>query len=66
MLHQTGLSAQADSENDLGGCSDLLAEFLTTVSHPSSLVERSLRRQTPKVGARCVNHARRDLCGGAQ
>ena len=24
----------------------------------------TLRRQTPKVGARCVNHARRDLCGG--
>jgi len=24
----------------------------------------TLRRQIPKVGARCVNHARRDLCGG--
>jgi hypothetical protein len=23
-----------------------------------------LLRQLPKVGARCVNHARRDLCGG--
>jgi hypothetical protein len=32
--------------------------------YPSSLAERSLRRQIPKVGARCVNHARRDLCGG--
>src|SRR5260370_30145362 len=32
--------------------------------YPSSLAKHSLRRQTPKVGARCVNHARRDLCGG--
>jgi hypothetical protein len=23
-----------------------------------------LRRSLPEVGARCVNHARRDLCGG--
>ena len=35
-----------------------------STAYPSSLAKRSLRRQTPKVGARCVNHARRDLCGG--
>jgi hypothetical protein len=29
-----------------------------------NMAQRSLRRQTPEVGARCVNHARRDLCGG--
>jgi hypothetical protein len=33
-------------------------------SYPSSLAERTLRRQIPKVGAQCVNHARWDLCGG--
>ena len=32
--------------------------------HPSSMARCSLRRQLPKVGARCVNYARRDLCGG--
>ena len=33
-----------------------------TVRTPSSLAERTFRRQIPKVGARCVNHARRDPC----
>jgi sorbitol-specific phosphotransferase system component IIBC len=28
------------------------------------LARTTLRRQIPKVGARCVNCARRDLCGG--
>ena len=42
----------------------LAAEFLPLAPYPSSLAERTLRRQIPKVGARCVNHARRDLCGG--
>src|ERR1700678_846002 len=37
---------------------------LTITTHPSSVAQRSFRRQTPEVGARCVNHARRDLCGG--
>src|SRR4051812_21055380 len=33
-------------------------------THPSSLARRALRRHTPKVGARCLNWARRDLSGG--
>src|SRR6266436_5054753 len=37
---------------------------LTPSPYPSSLAERTLRRQIPKVGARCVKYARRDLCGG--
>jgi hypothetical protein len=37
---------------------------LASSPYPSSLAERTLRRQIPKAGARCVNHARRDLCGG--
>jgi hypothetical protein len=28
------------------------------------MAKRSLRRQTPKVGAECLNQARSDLCGG--
>ncbi|MGO1080989.1 hypothetical protein, partial [Inquilinus sp. CA228] len=31
---------------------------------PSPLAASSLRRQTPKVGAVCLNRARTDLCGG--
>src|SRR5229473_2666370 len=31
---------------------------------PTSLAQHPLCRQTPEVGARCVNCARRDLCGG--
>ena len=33
-------------------------------AHPSSVARRSLCRHPPEVGARCVNRARRDLCGG--
>jgi hypothetical protein len=35
-------------------------------THPSSLAGGTLCRQPSKVGARCPNRARRDLCGGAQ
>ncbi|OSH94793.1 hypothetical protein B7D72_15415, partial [Klebsiella pneumoniae] len=30
----------------------------------SSMACGAVHRQTPEVGARCVNRARRDLCGG--
>jgi hypothetical protein len=33
-------------------------------AHPSSVAPSSLCRHSPEVGARCVNRARRDLCGG--
>ena len=33
-------------------------------AHPSSLAEQRFAVKSPEVGARCVNHARRDLCGG--
>src|ERR1700687_2828824 len=45
---------------DCSTCSGVL----TSTPYPSSLAERTLRRQIPKVGAQCVNHARWDLCGG--
>ena len=42
----------------------LAAAYLPPARDPSSLAARPLCRQTPKVGARCANRARRDLCGG--
>ncbi len=33
-------------------------------SGSSSMACGAVHRQTPKAGARCVNSARRDLCGG--
>ena len=35
-----------------------------STAHPSSLAQRTLRRQTPEVGAECLSWARSDLCGG--
>jgi hypothetical protein len=51
---------QIDMGTDSSTCKRVLA-FTPT---PSSLAERTLRRQIPKVGARELR--RRDLCGGAQ
>jgi len=48
----------------MGTDSSTCCGVLTSSPYPSSLAERTLRRQIPKVGARCVKHARRDLCGG--
>src|SRR6476619_6986268 len=33
-------------------------------AHPSPVARPALCRHSPEVGARCVNRARRDLCGG--
>ena len=44
-----------------------MARLAKTPSHtenPSSLARCALRRQTPEVGAGCLNWARPDLCGG--
>jgi hypothetical protein len=48
----------------MGTDSSTCSGVLTSTPYPSSLAERTLRRQIPKVGARCVKYARRDLCGG--
>src|SRR5271166_6025063 len=44
----------------------LVDEFLPKplILHPSSLAQRAVRRQPPKVGAECPNWARSDLSGG--
>ncbi len=36
----------------------------TKGSGSSSMACGAVHRQTPEAGARCVNRARRDLCGG--
>ena len=42
----------------------LADDWLPKPHNPSSLAERSLRRQAPEVRAGCPNGARPDLCGG--
>ena len=42
----------------------LADDFLPQSPNPSSLAACALCRQTPKVGAECLNWARSDLCGG--
>ena len=65
-LATLALAAKPTGSNYLEPHGETRGRLLATAAHPSSLAQRSLGRQTPKVGARCVNHARRDLCGGAQ
>jgi hypothetical protein len=48
-----------DMATDRSTCKGVLA----STPNPLSLAERTLRRKIPNMGARCVNHARRDLCG---
>ena len=59
-------TASAQSEGFvLMGPHEAVSRPLATVSTCSASVARqALRRYSPKVGARCVNRARRDLCGG--
>src|SRR5260221_12119438 len=57
-------SAAVNGPIYMGTDSSTCCGVLTSSPYPSSLAERTLCRQIPKVGARCVNHARRDLCGG--
>ena len=52
--------ARSPGDRNRSTCSGVL----TSSPYPSSMAERTFRRQIPKVGTRCVKHARRDLCGG--
>ncbi len=40
------------------------SRMATKGSGSSSMACGAVHRQTPEAGARCVNRARRDLCGG--
>src|SRR5260370_28670953 len=57
-------AAKSAGSHNVESDGDTRGRVLTLTAHPSSVAQRSFRRQTPEVGARCVNHARRDLCGG--
>src|SRR5260370_38480223 len=57
-------AAKSAGSHNVESDGDTRGRVLTVTAHPSSVAQRSFRRQTPEVGARCVNHARRDLCGG--
>ena len=58
-------AASQPKGSDHVGTDDAAGERLAPeTDHPASLAERSLRRQTPEVGAVCGKAARTVLCGG--
>ena len=57
-LPQPEGSHPMESDRMYRGC------MVASTPYPSSMAWHSLHRQIPEVGARCVNCARRDLCGG--
>src|ERR1700730_14488059 len=63
-MAQSAPATESKGPINMGTDSSTCSGVLTSTPYPSSLAERTLRREIPKVGARCVNHARRDLCGG--
>src|SRR6202022_1958273 len=52
------------SGNDVGADEEARKRLAAQTACPTSLAKRTLRRQTPKVGAVCPNRARTVLCGG--
>ena len=58
-------AAGAARRTDVVAADDRAADrWLPETAYHASVAERTLRRQTPKVGAGCGNTARPDLCGG--
>ena len=57
-------AAQPEGPDDMGADEEVGRRLASKTPHPSSLAERSLRRQAPEVRAGCPNGARPDLCGG--
>ena len=53
-----------DVEYDLDESKQTGSRMATKGSGSSSMACGAVHRQTPEAGARCVNRARRDLCGG--
>src|SRR5258708_34008180 len=63
-LEAHALSAQPEIPYDVGPNGKTCQRLAPPRSHPASLAGATLYRQTPKVGAECLNRARSDLCGG--
>ncbi len=57
-------ASQPEGRHDVGADRANRCGLVARAPNPSSLAREALRRKTPEVGARCVNCARRDLCGG--
>jgi RNA-directed DNA polymerase len=57
-------ATQSAGQNQVGADHEACRRLAPKAANPASLAARSLRRQTPKVGAVCGNPARTVLCGG--
>src|SRR5450830_1182721 len=57
-------TAQPEVQPDVGAHAQAGCCLAPHPKNPSSMAATALCRQTPKVGAQCVNCARWDLCGG--
>ena len=57
-------AAKPTGPDHLGTDSEVGGRLPPETPHPSSLASRAVCRQSPEVGAECLNGARSDLCGG--
>jgi group II intron reverse transcriptase/maturase len=57
-------AAQPEGRYELGEDDADRRRVAASTPNPSSVARPALCRQTPKVGAECLNRARSDLCGG--
>ena len=58
------MSAEPEGKRAVDADGETNRRVLTEAANPSSVAQRALCRQTPEVGAECLNWARSDLCGG--
>src|SRR5208283_2492293 len=63
-LASATMSAQPESQSAMDADDETGGRVPPEATDPSSLAQRAVRRQTPKVGAECPNWARSDLSGG--
>ena len=56
--------APSEREGDLAANDRAAKSMASQAAHHTPMAWQTLRRQTPKVGARCGDAASRDLCGG--
>ena len=64
LLARGASAAQPERPRVVGAHEEARRRMAATAAHPSSVAKRTLRRQTPEVGAGCPNWARPVLCGG--
>ena len=64
VLARGASAAESERPHGVGPNEKARRRMAADAAHPSSLAKRTLRRQTPEVGAGCPNWARPVLCGG--